>query len=52
MGIFKLILQGVIICIYCLLSAYVLLFGKKKTGIISDYLITSLIIIIILFRMS
>ena len=41
----KVIIKVVTFTIFCLLSSYVLLFGKEKTGIKIDYAFTSAILI-------
>ena len=43
--IIKVIIKVVTFTIFCLLSSYVLLFGKEKTGIKIDYAFTSAILI-------
>lgn len=43
--IIKEIIKVVTFTIFCLLSSYVLLFGKEKTGIKIDYAFTSAILI-------
>lgn len=43
--IIKIIIKIVTFVIFCLLSSYVLLFGKEKTGIKIDYAFTSAILI-------
>ena len=43
--IIKVIIKVVTFTILCLLSSYVLLFGKEKTGIKIDYAFTSAILI-------
>ncbi|MNM90660.1 hypothetical protein D3C81_1029290 [compost metagenome] len=48
----KLFAQGICIFIFVLLTSYVFLFGKKGSGLHRDYLITSLILLFILWRLS
>lgn len=52
MGIVKIIFKGIILAIFSILSAYVLMFGKKKTGLLTDYVITTIIFCILLLRLE
>ena len=52
MLILKLVLQSICLSIFFITSAYVFVFGKRKSGLHLDYFITTIMLILILWRLS
>lgn len=50
MILLKLVIKVIAFVLFCFISAYVAVVGKGRTGIKIDYLITSILLCLLMFR--
>lgn len=48
--VFLFLVKTIALLLFSLLTSYVLLFGKKRTGIKLDYALTAIILLVVIFR--
>ena len=51
-NVIQILLQGFTLFLFILISVYTLFFSKKGTGIKPDYFITSILLLLLMWRIS
>lgn len=49
--IFEIVIKALLLFLYILVTGYVMTFGKSRSGLITDYIIFSVLVVLMLFRM-